>query len=236
MAVEQFTIDSYKKTGSANITRIEGNKIILDKTIFYPSGGGQEHDTGYFIQDDGAFKVEKVKRENGEIIHYVEPHNNLKLSSVNMQLDWERRYKFMRHHTMLHVLSSVLNRNYNALCTGNQINVHKSRIDFNNVAHLTDNDWRDVIKETNREIQSAHKVSSRLLPRELASDVSNMAKTVINLIPSSVREIRLVKIGEIDEQPCGGTHVKNTKEIGEIFLEKVKSKGKGITRLDVRAV
>jgi misacylated tRNA(Ala) deacylase len=236
MTRELYLTNSCETSGEVNITKIEGEKVILDETLFYPTGGGQEHDTGTISQGGRAFEAYKVKKEGGEIIHYVKHDNELKPGNVQISIDWERRYRLMRHHSLLHVLAAVLYNKYGALCTGNQIHENKARIDFTGIKELSDEDWKNVVDQTNSEIEKGHPVSARMLPREEAENLSGTIKTVVNLIPKSVKDIRLVKIGDIDQQACGGTHVKDTNEIGEMVIEKIKNKGKGVTRLEVRAV
>lgn len=232
---ELFLEDSYIKECVAEIVSINGDQVELDQTVFYPTGGGQEHDTGVLIQDGQTYEVFKVKKENGKISHFVKNPEGLKLGLVTAKLNWERRYNLMKHHSLLHVLASVFNRKYGSLCTGNQIHEDRARIDLTEISELTDSDYEKLLEEANKEIQANHLITTRVLPREEAEAISGSIKTVVNLIPPTVREIRLVKIGGIDEQACGGTHVNETREIEGVILDKVKSKGKGVTRLEVRA-
>ncbi|WP_408006989.1 alanyl-tRNA editing protein [Pseudalkalibacillus sp. A8] len=234
MAVELFLEDSYLKECQANIVEVEGNKVKLDQTVFYPTGGGQEHDTGHLLQNGREYEVKKVKKENGDIVHYVKDPEGLEEREVTAIIDWNRRYSLMKHHSLLHVLASVFNTVYGSLCTGNQIYSDRARIDLTEIHSLGKEDFDRIVEQANREIQANHLISSRVLPREEAKQISGAIKTVVNLIPSFVKEIRLVKIGDIDEQACGGTHVGQTKEIGGVVLDKVKNKGKGGTRLEVR--
>lgn len=234
MTLEIFLQDSYEKTCEAEILTIGNEKVVMDKTIFYPAGGGQEHDTGWLKQGEETVEVFKVKKEQGVIVHYVKKPEKLSSGAVTAKIDWQRRHGLMRHHSMLHVLGTVFYRHYDSLCTGNQIYTDRARIDLTGITELKEEELNEMVAEANKEISTNHKISSRIVPREEASAISGSIKTVVNLIPESVRDIRLVKIGNIDEQACGGTHVKETGEIGEIILEKTKNKGRGVTRLELR--
>ncbi|WP_088034329.1 alanyl-tRNA editing protein [Evansella clarkii] len=236
MTEELYLEDSYLKTCSANIIEINDGTVILDKTVFYPSGGGQECDHGHIIQNGQEFEVHKVKKEGGKIRHYVREAERLIPGPAEAVIDWERRENLMRHHTMLHVLAAVFHKEYGSLCTGNQIYPEKARIDLTDITELDRDEINRIVALANQEVKKNHPVSARTFPREEAEAISGAIKTVVNLIPKAVKEIRLVKIGEIDEQACGGTHVKGTEDIGEIVLDKTKNKGKGTTRLELRAV
>ncbi|MED0652109.1 alanyl-tRNA editing protein, partial [Aeribacillus composti] len=225
--------DSYKKEHQAEVIDIKENKIILDETIFYPSGGGQPHDTGMIKQGNEIFKVNKVQRENGQIVHYVDNAEKLKQGPVEILIDWDRRYKLMRYHTLLHVLAGYLYSKFGALATGNQIFEDRARIDFQFEEPLTDEQFNEVEEATNKLIQENHHVSIRTVSREEAEKIDGFIKTVINLLPPSIQNVRLVTIGDIDEQACGGTHVKETKEIGSFQISKIKSKGQNKKRLEV---
>ncbi|MDR9795278.1 alanyl-tRNA editing protein [Aeribacillus pallidus] len=233
MTREVFLEDSYKKEHQAEVIDIKENKIILDETIFYPSGGGQPHDTGMIKQGNEIFKVNKVQRENGQIVHYVDNAEILKQGPVEILIDWDRRYKLMRYHTLLHVLAGYLYSKFGALATGNQIFEDRARIDFQFEEPLTDEQFNEVEEATNKLIQENHHVSIRTVSREEAEKIDGFIKTVINLLPPSIQNVRLVTIGDIDEQACGGTHVKETKEIGSFQISKIKSKGQNKKRLEV---
>lgn len=235
MTKELYLDDSYKTKCDATIINMEEDRIILNQSIFYPTGGGQEHDTGWIQQGDLTAEVYKVKKEKGIIVHYVKNPEGLLPGPVTLEIDWQRRLGLMRHHSMLHVLGSVFYKHFDSLCTGNQVYQDKARIDLTEITNLDLEEINEFITEANKEIQSNHPISIRYVPREVAETLSGTIKTVVNLIPETVQEIRLIKIGDIDEQACGGTHVKETKEIGHIVLEKIKNKGKGITRLELSA-
>jgi misacylated tRNA(Ala) deacylase len=236
MTKELYLEDSYLKECEAQIVDIDGDKVVLDQTVVYPGGGGQEEDTGYLIQDEKEFEIYKITKENGQLVHYVKHREELQKNKVIVKIDWDRRYGLMRHHSLLHVLAAVVYNKYGSLCTGNQIYENRARIDFNNLSNLTEEQIKEIEDETNRTISSNVSITSRYVSREEAEKISGVIKTVVNLIPSSVMEIRLVTIDNIDEQACGGTHVKKSNEIGRLHIGKVKSKGKNNKRIDVQAV
>src|SRR5690606_29283668 len=152
------------------------------------------------------------------------------------KLDWDRRQNLMKHHTLLHVIAAVFNQEHDSLCTGNQIYPDKARIDLTGITELSQEEIDALVSKANDELERNHEVSVRTLPREEAENISGVIKTIVNLIPKAVKEIRLVKIGDIDEQACGGTHVKQTGAVGKFVLDKTKNKGKGVTRLEVRTI
>ncbi|MCP2034046.1 alanyl-tRNA synthetase/misacylated tRNA(Ala) deacylase [Planomicrobium sp. HSC-17F08] len=236
MTKELFLEDSYLTSCEAEITAIDGDKVTLDQTVFYPAGGGQETDTGVLIQNGQEITVVKVKKENGEIFHYVSEPDKLSLGPVTAKLDWDRRQNLMKHHTLLHVIAAVFNQEHDSLCTGNQIYPDKARIDLTGITELSQEEIDALVSKANDELARNHEVSVRTLPREEAENISGVIKTIVNLIPKAVKEIRLVKIGDIDEQACGGTHVKQTGAVGKFVLDKTKNKGKGVTRLEVRTI
>lgn len=179
MTREVFLEDSYKKEHQAEVIDIKENKIILDETIFYPSGGGQPHDTGMIKQGNEKFKVNKVQRENGQIVHYVDNAEKLKQGPVEILIDWDRRYKLMRYHTLLHVLAGYLYSKFGALATGNQIFEDRARIDFQFEEPLTDEQFNEVEEATNKLIQENHHVSIRTVSREEAEKIDGFIKTQV---------------------------------------------------------
>ncbi|RNF39774.1 alanyl-tRNA editing protein [Planococcus salinus] len=236
MTVELFLEDSYLKTCETQIMAIDGDKVTLSQTVFYPAGGGQESDTGKLIQNGQETEVLKVKKEGGTIYHYVREPEKLQVGPVSAEIDWERRNDLMKHHTLLHVLAAVFHQEHDSLCTGNQIYPDKARIDLTDITELSKEEIDALVTKANEELANNHEVTVRTLPREQAEQLSGAIKTVVNLIPKAVKEVRLVKIGDIDEQACGGTHVSETGEVGQFVLDKTKNKGKGMTRLEVRVV
>jgi|Deesub1362B_J571_1020462.scaffolds.fasta_scaffold13743_2 misacylated tRNA(Ala) deacylase len=224
--------DSYLRNFEARVLGAEEDKVVLSATAFYPEGGGQPTDTGALIYEGERYPVVKVKREGGEVVHYCEGAELKEGDVVRGEIDWQRRYTFMRYHTALHILAKVLFDEFEAVVTGNQIGLEKSRMDFD-VANFDRSVLPEIEAKTNEAIAQGHEVKIYTLPREEAFDRVDPRKTRIDLIPKSIREIRLVEIVGFDIDACGGTHVANTREIGGIKITSFKSKGKRNKRIEV---
>ncbi|NPA22022.1 MAG: alanyl-tRNA editing protein [Candidatus Micrarchaeota archaeon] len=217
--------DSYLKECEATVVKVDGNKVILDKTIFYPRGGGQPHDTGY-INDA---KVIEVKKENGEIVHVVEGSPPKEGEKVRCKLDWERRYKLMRMHTAAHVLASVFYKDYGAKITGNQLGEEKTRFDFN-VPDFNRELLEEAVQKANTLLQQDLELKIYELPREEALKIPEIVK-LAGALPPSLERLRIVEIPGIDIQADGGTHVRNLREVGQIKILKMENKGKNNRRI-----
>ncbi|MGC8645511.1 MAG: alanyl-tRNA editing protein [Thermoplasmata archaeon] len=217
--------DSYLKELEAEVVDI-GEGVILDRTIFYAASGGQPSDTGYMV-GNGRYEVKDVEKRE-EIFHITEPLPQLG-EKVKLFIDWEKRYRYMRHHTAIHVVSAIAMKEFNAMITGNQIYYEYGRIDFNF------REWNpDVTKRledrVNEELGKNHEVTWFTMKREEILGVQGSIKVDPRLIPDSP-ELRVVKIGDIDMQPDGGTHVRNTSEVGSINIYKTENKGKNNKRM-----
>ncbi|MBD8847137.1 alanyl-tRNA editing protein [Priestia megaterium] len=234
MEKELFLENSYQTSCETFIEEINENKVVLNQTVFYPSGGGQPFDTGILKQGNNEFKVIKVKREQGKVIHYLEDATNLSLGEVTAQINWDRRYRFMRYHTLLHVIAGHLYNKFSALATSNEIyEDNRARIDIKFEEEVPEDYFTVMEKEIHDIIEENHLISTRSLPREEVEKIPGSIKTVINLLPKSIQTIRLVDISELDEQACGGTHIKSTNEIGDFSFTKIKNKGKNTKRIDM---
>ena len=227
----EYFRNSYKKEFEAEIKEVNENKVILSATYFYPSSGGQPNDTGKMIrtQDRKEFKVIDIKKENNAVIHILDSSGLSKGDKVKCIIDWDRRYKLMKMHTAAHIISAIIHKKTGAMITGNQLDVKKSRIDFS-LDNFNKEEIQEYIEEANNEIKKGHKVETSIISKEEAEKIKNLSKLAKGL-PPSLKEIRIVKIGNIDEQADGGTHVKSTKEIGKIALVSVENKGKSNRRL-----
>lgn len=221
--------DCYLKEFDANVVSIDEFNVELDKTAFYPSGGGQPSDFGKLIFKDKEFLVTNVLKKNGKVFHQVNKLG-LKLGDeVHGIIDWERRYKLMRMHTASHVISEVINRETGALITGNQLDVDKSRIDYN-LEKFDREKIEECVKKANEIIQQALPVKIYFLKREEAMKIPKITKLAKGL-PKYLEDVRIVEIEGFDIQADGGTHVKNLKEIGRIEIVKMENKGKNNRRL-----
>lgn len=229
MTEQTYLDDCYKKELDASVLQSAGNEIILNKTIFYAAGGGQPSDDGSIFRGPEEFKVSDVKKVNGEIIHVIDREGLNKGDKVHLKINWERRYKIMRYHTATHVLCSVINEATNARITGNQLSDDKTRIDFD-LENFDREKLKEYEKKTNELIKEGRNVDITLLPREEAMKLKGVVK-LANVLPPDIENLRIIDISGIDQQACGGTHLKNTSEIGEIEIIKAENKGKSNRRV-----
>ena len=219
-----YQTDSYVKEFTAVVTDIlmEPHGVLLDRTAFYPGGGGQPNDEGMLIAGDRTYRVIKVERGN---IHSTD--DNL-LPTVGEEvrgvLDWERRYKLMRTHTAMHILCGVVWRDYGASVTGGNMEPLQGRMDFE-FERLQKELVTEIEEKINLEVTAARDVRVRIMPREEAFQIPDLIRTKINLLPDGITEVRTVEIVGLDLQADGGTHVANTREVGRIRIADYKSKG-----------
>jgi Ser-tRNA(Ala) deacylase AlaX len=221
--------DSYLKQCEAIVEEVDNCKIILNQTIFYPQGGGVPCDIGKIIRGNEEFIVIKVMKEEGKVIHYVDREGLKKEDSINCILDWDRRYLLMSYHTAAHVLAGTLNTDTGALITGNQIELDKTRFDFD-LENFDRSILENQVEKVNSYFGSDIPVSIFYMLREEALKIPGMVK-LTSVLPPEVNELRIVKIGEIDTQADGGCHVKNLKEIPKIEIIELKNKGKNNRRV-----
>ena len=224
-----YQTDSYLRDFDATITGIdeENHAVILDRTAFYPGGGGQPADGGTLTVGDQILTVKRAKKAGDQVLHLLDPEQALPAAGAiaHGQLDWERRYQFMRTHSALHVLCGVVFRDYGAQVTGGDMDPMQGRMDFE-----FETMQRELVDEiqaaVNQEVEKAHPVRVAILPREEAFQIPDLIRTKINLLPEGIQQVRVVEIVGLDLQADGGTHVHNTSEIGRIRVVDYKSKGK----------
>lgn len=224
-----FTDDAYLQRCDAVIEQVVDHGVVLNQTVFYPLGGGQPGDRGYLQTADGRQLrvVDTRKGEAGAIVHYVADGHGLQVGdTVSVQLDWDRRYRHMRMHTALHLLGAVIPFGV----TGGNISEQKSRLDFD-MADTVDKE--SVTQQVNTLINADHPVSTRWITDEELDAQPELVRTMSVQPPRGVGRVRLLAIGDVDLQPCGGTHVKHTGEIGPIKISKVEKKGKHNRRINL---
>ncbi len=221
--------DSYLKEFDAVVAAVdaENHGVVLNRTAFYPGGGGQPHDLGTLTIAGQTYPLKRAKRINGQLVHLLPEDAPLPEvgAEVHGVLDWERRYQIMRTHTAMHILCGVIFRDYGASVTGGNMEPLKGRMDFEfETMHkeLVD----EINAAINAEVANARPVSWRVLPREEAFQIPDLIRTKINLLPAGITEVRVVEIEGLDLQADGGTHVRNTAEVGAIRVTDYKSKGK----------
>lgn len=221
--------DSYLKEAEATVKEVNGKFIILDKSIFIPAAGGLPNDEGILKKENEVYRIVYAIKKNDSVSLEVDKEGLKKNDKVHCKLDWERRYKIMQYHTAVHALSSIIHNNTSAMITGNQISLDRARIDFS-LDDYNPERIKDFIKETNEKLKTNQEVTAYFLAREAALKKPELVKLAKGLI-EDIEEIRIVKIGDIDEQADGGPHVKNTSEIPEIEFLKTENKGKNNRRL-----
>jgi misacylated tRNA(Ala) deacylase len=223
MVEELFRKDSYLKQADATVTAVEERGVRLDRTIFYPTGGGQPGDTGVLRWDGGeAAIVDSLKSEGGDVLHVLAPDAPRPAvgTAVRTELDWERRYKHMRMHTALHVMSAVIKGSV----TGGQVGADKSRLDFNLEGEVPTKEW--VTEEINKILSTDRPVAAQWITDEEMNARPELVKTMSVRPPMGAGRVRLLAIEGVDLQACGGTHVARTAEIGRVECTKVENKGK----------
>ena len=223
---------AYNTKFTAKVISIDGNKIGLDRTLFYPIGGGQNWDTGKIITSNEELQVSEVRGRN-LVEHHVNTDHNLTVGDeIIGEIDWDRRYSHMRMHTAQHLMSGLAYELFDGTRTvGNQINVSHSRIDFNPIS-FDESMMKTLSESANQYIKESTKVYESIMTREEINSIMPQDRTNMDLLPKSVKDLRVITIGnEFDLCPCAGTHVANLSEIGDITIVSKKSKGKGTQRI-----
>ena len=223
MVEELFRQDAYLKQADATVTALEERGLRLDRSIFYPTGGGQPGDTGTLRWDGGEARVvDAVKADGGDVLHVLAPDSARPQVGTKIQanLDWDRRLLHMRMHTALHVMSAVIKGDV----TGGQVGADKSRLDFNLSGDVPAKEW--VTEEVNKLIALDRSVTPQWITDEELAARPELVKTMSVRPPMGAGRVRLLAIEGIDLQACGGTHVARTGEIGRVECIKIENKGK----------
>ena len=224
-----FIENSYLKEFNAIILNINLNQIILDQTAFYAKSGGQPGDVGQLTMNGNTINiVDTIKDYENNIIHISDNNINLEIGDKILgEINWDKRYKHMRMHSALHLLCSVIPLNV----TGGQIGYDKSRLDFNAQDYKIEKE--EVEYNINRLVKEDHEITYQWITIDELEQQPDLVKTMSVQPPKIQEKIRLVKIGNIDLQSCGGTHIKSTAEIGEIKIGKIENKGKMNRRVNL---
>ena len=228
-----YHADSYLKEFQAAVTDVTESGGVLDRTAFYPGGGGQPNDVGVIRIGGVEYEVAKVSRVDGAIVHELEGRLLSVGDTVTGVLDWDRRHKLMRTHTSLHILCGVIWRDYGAQVTGGNMEPLAARMDFE-FENMTAEFAKEVEITVNKEIAADHPISARVLPRDEAMAIPDLIRTKINLLPEGISEVRVLEIHGLDLQADGGTHVASTKEVGRIRIVGHESKGRINKRLRIQ--
>ncbi len=225
--------NEYQKQFDSEVSKVKEDKsyICLKESLFYKEGGGQPADHGKISWEDKEARVTDVKKKHGEVRHFIEGDFPDPGQEVHGEIDWERRYKHMRMHTAQHILSWVVLNMYDASTAGNQIHEDYSRIDFE-PASFSEKDIEKIENGVNSLIEKELEVKKKEMDRELVEERVQEGRTNLDIIPDNIDPLRVIIIGEEDLCPCGGTHVDNLKEIGEINITERRSKGADVERLE----
>jgi misacylated tRNA(Ala) deacylase len=223
-----YQTDGYLQEFDATVLNVlpDHRAVVLDRTAFYPGGGGQPCDFGSMTIAGLIYPVEKVKKQGDEVLHFLggaAPIPSVGAASHGT-LDWARRHKLMRTHTALHVLCGAIFRDYGAQVTGGNMEPLKGHLDFE-FATMRGELVREIEIAVNKEVQAAREIRVKILPREEAFLIPDLIRTKINLLPEGIAHVRTVEIVGLDLQADGGTHVRNTSEVGVIRIADYKSKG-----------
>ncbi len=225
--------DAYLGTVEARVVAVDeaiSPRVVLDRTVFYPGGGGQPADRGSILRtsDGRAWTVDAATKDGDTIVHALaaSPDGPPAVGDlVTVDLDWARRLSLMRTHTALHALCGVVWRDYGALVTGGNMEPGSGRMDFE--FETMSGDLVEAIEATvNEELSAARDVRVAVLPREQAFAIPDLIRTKVNLLPPGIEQIRTIEIVGLDLQADGGTHVANTREVGRIRVTGYESKGR----------
>jgi len=229
MTEELFREDSYLRNCDATVVAVNDNCLTLDRTVFYPLGGGQPGDTGTLSWDSGSAAIVDTRYgDGGSIVHHLGEGAAMPNvgDAVHAELDWERRYRHMRMHTAMHLLGSILQYGV----TGGNISADKSRLDFD----MEDTVDKEAVGEAlTKLVDEDHAVSCRWISEEELDAQPELVRTMSVQPPRGKGSIRLLEIDGVDLQPCGGTHLKATAEVGAVRIGKVEKKGKRNRRVNI---
>lgn len=225
-----FLRDAYLRECSSTVVDIRDNAVVLDKTIFYYTGGGQPHDTGVL----GGNVVVDVRKDGDDVLHFLIEGAALPSVGdvVECTLDWERRHRLMRTHTAMHVLCGVIWNEWKVPVTGGNMEPLSARMDFE-LPEVPEGFAQRVEQLVNEAVAANYPIEVSFLPRDTAVEDEDLIRTKVSLIPANVKEIRVVDIVGLDKQADGGTHVASTRDVGAVRVVKMENKGKGFRRLRV---
>lgn len=236
---ELFSTDAYLRTAEATVRSIDGSRVVLDRTLFYPGGGGQPADRGVITWDaadggQGHAAVTGVGRRSG-VIHHELAVADIDAApppgtAVHLELDWDRRYRLMRTHTALHILCGVIWEDFGVAVTGGNMEPGKGRLDFALDA-VTSELGAAIQRRLNEEVARAHEIVVEFVDRTQGELDPALIRTKADLIPASINPLRVIDIVGLDRQADGGTHVARTTEVGRIEVTKTENKGRDNKRI-----
>ena len=230
-----FRDDAYQRSCTAKVVSAGAEGIRLDRTVFYPMGGGQPGDTGVLrLVGGGELRIFDTRKGEGqdEVLHIAAEDAALPApgSQVEAKIDWDRRYRLMRMHTCMHLLCAVITGDV----TGGQVGDGKSRLDFN--LPNTQLDKEAISATLNKLIEENHPVLPRWIDEAELEANPQLVRTMSVKPPTGAGKVRLLEIAGVDLQPCGGTHVRRTGEIGPVRIGKIENKGRQNRRVNIHLV
>jgi misacylated tRNA(Ala) deacylase len=227
-----YSTDAYAGTMDATVLEVDRDdgRLLLDRTVFYPGGGGQPHDSGDLVVGEDRLSVVRVTQDSSGVWHWVDGGLPAAGTGLRGEVAWERRYRLMRTHTAMHALCGVVWSKYRSPVTGGNMKPGEGRLDFE-LPDWDPDDKAPLEAELNSQIQRRLPVEVGFLPREEADQDPSLIRTKINLLPASLTEVRIIDIVGLDRQADGGTHVDSTEEVGQVRIKKIESKGKGFRRI-----
>lgn len=230
-----YLTDAYLKTFDAEVLNVnpERNGVLLSRTAFYPGGGGQPRDEGILQSGEDVFTLVAIEKSEGEYWHILDKPAPPAGTVVKGTINWDRRYGLMRTHTAMHILCGVIYRDFQAPVTGDNMEPLTGRMDFE-FERMTGDLVKVVEERVNHEIGQAKEITVKILPRAEADKIPDLIRTKTNLLPPGLTEIRTVEIKGLDLQADGGTHVKNTREVGKVEIFDYQSKGRINKRVKIR--
>ncbi|HEX2195186.1 MAG TPA: alanyl-tRNA editing protein [Candidatus Limnocylindria bacterium] len=220
--------DAYARKVEAVVVDVDAdaNAVLLERTVFYPGGGGQPPDTGLLQGDSGgSWRVTGARKRDNDIWHVVDGAPPAVDTQVTAELDWERRYALMRTHSALHVLCGVIWRDHGASVTGGNMEPLSGRMDFE-FETMRAELVAEIERRVNEEVAADREIRVQVLPREEAFAIPDLIRTKVNLLPEGIVEVRTIEIVGLDLQADGGTHVARTSEIGRVRVTGYESKGR----------
>jgi misacylated tRNA(Ala) deacylase len=234
MTEKIYATDSYEQAMEATVVRtdVDDNRVLLDRTVFYPGGGGQPHDIGFLAIGDDRLEVVRVTADGDGVWHWLEgalPSEGMTLSGA---IDWDRRYSLMRTHTAMHALCGVIWNKFQSPVTGGNMQPGAGRLDFD-LPDWSADQIPIIEAELNDELAGQRNVEVSFLPRNAADDDPSLIRTKVNLLPAGIQEVRVIDIVGLDRQADGGTHVSDTGQVGRITIPKAENKGRGFRRIRV---
>jgi misacylated tRNA(Ala) deacylase len=230
-----YSTDAYAWQVEARVLDVDQHerRVLLDRTVFYPGGGGQPPDTGVLWVGDDRLEVVSASEDHHGVWHHLadDPTRLAAGTEIRGEVDDDRRYRLMRTHTAMHALCGVVWERFGAPVTGGNMEPGEGRLDFEIPDWDSGRDRDPIEEELNRQLAMARPVEVSFLPREEADQDPSLIRTKVSLLPDALREVRVIDIVGLDRQADGGTHVRDTTEVGQVRVAKVENKGKGFRRI-----